>query len=448
MAINYTTLFTNVGEFVQRINDFTALYAVLDTDLSEIEGDLISGREDVYSGLPEVFSGFKSQVNGWVGEMIFRSTSLITHREDVIDELALGGITSVQGVLVEIYRVMVDDSQDINASVITIGSISEDKANASAGSALVNNVLDGYNRPGINQIENREYNGIISQLADNDTMTLTCISDSETDGATEGQELFQWTGKPRQSGGLYHWEDFGSGSGPNVTVLNGAGIVTNGEFENFTTNTPDSWTIDTGSAGATIFEDTDSADVHRGGSSLRFLGNASLPAHQISQTISANVLTPRRRYCLCAWVKGNAAATAGTLTIQFEGTDYTATSSERIQMNSGDLAAQTSYGIETFYINIPDEIPTDFELVIKWTGTPSAHDIHIDGLVFGPVNYFNGVNAVLYAGASKFLRGDRFTFTTVNNDDGTFQKFFRKAYGVQMPSQIGGTETQADTLAE
>ena len=267
MAINYTTLFTNVGEFVQRINDFTALYAALDTDLSEIEGDLISGREDVYSGRPEVVHGFKRQGNGWVGEMSSRSTALITHREDVLDELALGDRTSIQEVLIEIYRVMVDDSQDIDANVITIGSVGEDKANASAGSALVDGTLDGYNRPSTDQVENREYNGILSQLADDDTMTLTCISDSETDGATEGQELFQWAGKPRQSGGLYHWEDFGSGSGPNVTVLNGTGIVTNGEFENFTTNAPDSWTIDTGSAGTTIFEDTDAADVHRGTSS-------------------------------------------------------------------------------------------------------------------------------------------------------------------------------------
>jgi hypothetical protein len=85
------------------------------------------------------------------------------------------------------------------------------------------------------------------------------------------------------------------------------------------------------------------------------------------------------------------------------------------------------------------------KLVIKWTGTPSAHNIFIDGGGVAPVTYHNGVNFMVYAGTDKFIRNDRFSLTVSNDNNGVFQTFFRKTYGMQLPST--GSPTNADTLA-
>lgn len=450
MAVNYDDLFENVGELVQRINDFEDLYAALDTDFSEIESDLqANGRSDVLSGIYQQFEGFKTNINQWIDTLKGKTTEVLTNRTSILVELpGLLGASDINSVLVELYRDMVANSETIDASTVTIGSVTASTANVAPGSLLTTKVLDGFNAPHPGFIVNRLYNGINSELAGvSDTLTIICTVDSESGGATEGQETFQYGGKVAPPN-RYHWNSYGSGSGGQISTVQAGGILSNMEFETFTsTNTPSSWDIDGSAvAGTHIFVETSS--VHRGDSALKLTGNATITSIQISQTLAANAVQPLRRYLVGFWVLGNASISAGTLTIQFEGTGYTAASSEKIVLNAAALAALTSYTWESFWINMPAEIPDDMELVIKWTGTPSAHSVRIDGGGMGPATYFDGVGFALYAGADKFIRGDRFVFAVTNNNAGTFQEAFRRLYGMQMPSDTGGTETTLDSLAE
>lgn len=446
MAVNYATLFANLGEFVQRINQFTSLYTSLDTYLDEIEADLGSaGRYDVLSGLPEEFDGFKSVVQGWCYTMVSKTTQLLTHRDDVLEQLNLGNNTSIQTVLYNIIRDMNDNSQTIDASTVTIGSVTSDKVNSDAGTVVTGKVLDGYSNPGDNLAANPEYLGVNSELSlTSDRVTLECLTDS-SQGSTEGLELWSIVGKPSTQ--AFHWNDRGSGTGGSLSTLNSYSLLDNLDFDDFTTtNTPDSWDIDFGAAGSNFFEDA--LNPYHGDSALKIRGDGLTGTLQISQSISASALNPLQRYCVAAYVKGEASTLAGTLTIQFEGTGYTAGSGEKIEMNAAALAAQTSFGLEYFFVNMPKDIPTDFELVIKVTGTlTSAKSVYIDRMCFGPVTWHNGIHFAIVAGAEPFLKGDRFTFDVTNDDAGVFQKFFRDAYGVQIPSDTGGTETIADSLA-
>jgi hypothetical protein len=114
-------------------------------------------------------------------------------------------------------------------------------------------------------------------------------------------------------------------------------------------------------------------------------------------------------------------------------------------MNAAALAAQTTFGWKYFWIVMPQEIPDDFELVIKWTGTPSAHSLYVNGGGFKEATYFNGHAAMMVAGDEPLIRGDSFTYTVTNDYAGVFQTAFAKLFGVQLPSDA--TPTQADSLA-
>lgn len=444
MAVDYTNLFENIGEYVQRVNDFIALYAALDTDLSEIESELQSnGRYDILSGQYEKFLGFKQQVLSWASDMRSKVVEILTHRTTVLAQLNLAGNSDLSAVLKELHRAMVDDEESIEACEVTIGAVVEDKENTNAGSVLTSKVLDGYSAPHTSYPANPHYANVDSELSGtSDTIVITCINDSETDSATEGHEKFTYGGKPAQ-GNAFDWYDYGSGTGSSIQPLQASTIFTNCEFEDFTSNAPTGWDIDAGVAGTHIFEET--VNVQRGDSALKFTGDAALASIKISQTMTDRALVPLRRYIVGFWVEGHADITDGTLTIQFEGTGYTAASGEKIEMDDAALAAATAYTFKHFWITMPAEIPDDFELVIKWTGTPSAHSIYVDGGGVAPAVYYNGIAFAIYAGSEKFLREDRFTFTVTNDNNGVFQTFFRKAFGVQLPSS--GAPTQADTLA-
>ncbi len=447
MAVNYTDLFENIGEYVQRINDYKALYSDLDTDFSEISSELQgNSRFEVLSGQYEQFQGFKSQVLGWINSMKSKVQELLLNRSSILEQLSLGGNVSLQTVLLELYRDM-NGTQDIDANTVTVGSVTATKVNANAGTVLAGKVLDGVTQPHPGYIANPLYNGVDSELAGtSDTLVLTCVTDSETDRVTEGQENFQYGGKPSISD-PYHWNNYGSGSGGTLTSVQGSRLMTNMDFELFSSNTPTGWTVSTGTPGTHIFQESTGADVYHEDYALRLTGNASLAAINLYQSVTAGTFTPKKRYLFACYVKGNASISSGTLTIQFEGTGYTAASSEKITMNAAALAAQTSYGLEYFYINMPADIPEDFKLVIKWTGTPSAHSVRIDWAGIGPVTYFNGIHFAVVAGTDKFLRGDRFSFDVTNDEAGVFQTAFRKMFGFQFPSDTGGTETIADTYA-
>lgn len=443
MAINYATWFGCLGEFVQRINRYKGLHAGFDTDFTEVEADLdAAGAYTVLDGLRGIFDGMKDTVNTFIDSMQTRTDMLVQHRDMILDELSLGDETGIQTILANIYRDMVDNAQTIDRSTVSIGAVTEDKENANAGTVLLGKVLDGVNAPHTSYSANPEYAGVDSELAiPTDDLNITCVTDSETDGIDEGSETWSFDGDPGVTD-PYTWQSRGSGTGPTITTLNSYGYFLNADFEEFTGDVPNNWDLDDGTAGTHV--DDDAVTPYHRLKQLKLTGDAVQTDIQISQ-VSAIDLIPLQRYCFACYVKGQAGTSAGTLTIQFEGTGYAPGVTEKIEMNAAALAAQVAYGIESFFVTMPKEIPDDMKLVIKWTGTPSAHSVRIDHACFGPVTYFNGIHAVMVGGAEKFLRGDRFKFTVTNNDAGLFQAFFRDTYGVQLPSDAA--PTIADALA-
>ena len=444
MAINYTNLFTMLGKLVKSVNNVKTYYGELDTDVGAVQTAYSTYSQfNLLQRIPDTWRGFKENVYGWIGQINGQAFSLLTDRELILKELPIGSGASIQEVMPLLMANMVANSQHVTKSVVTIGSVTTTSVNASVGEAFVDGVLDGYTAPGAGMSPSKSYNGLTTQMAEDDTVSLICTQDSESGGTLEGYESFQWTGLPTNSG-LYHYLSFGTGSNVTLQPLNSYTFITNGEFESFSTNTPTAWTIVSGTVGTHILKET--SVVQRGSSSLKYTGDGTQATISISQAPVLSQLIPLKRYMVGVWVRGTSATANGTLTIQFEGTGYTAGATEKIEMDATALSAATTWSLKKFYINLPLEIPDDFKLVVKVTGTlTTAKSVYIDGLVLGPVNYVNGVNVAIVAGKDKFLKGDKFTFTLSNNDAGVFQTWFRKATGYQIPTD--NSPAISDSLA-
>lgn len=451
MAVNYTNLFEDIGKLVKLGNQLHNLATGSGSpvpDLSTLYGEI----ETVWTGnsnqdkLQEISEGIDSLrdniVSDFVGFVEEQVERRLTDQTTVVRELGLGSRSGVTDVLRELYRDMVDNSQSVAASVVTVGSPAADAGNGGDGSLVVDKLLDGVSVPGSGLLDNREHSGIDSQLAvTSETLTVECVNDQQSGGLVEGSEQFRVTGRAIE-GNRFVWDNESSDTDLTFSTLNASSIVSNRDFEDWASNVPSSWTIDSGSAGFQVFRET--TTVFRGSGSLQMAGDA-LTAIQLSQPITRTLLQSRKKYMLAVMIQTNG-VTAGDLTIQFESPSggYTAAGTEKITMNAAALAAATSWSLQTFCWVTPDVIPDDLELVIKTTAALDG-DVFVDSLAFSPVVWAGGVSLSVLAGAAQFVKGDRFTVTVSNDNAGVFQTWFRRQFGFQLPTS--GTPSQADSLA-
>lgn len=464
MAINYTQRFTEIGKLIKRSDAVLSTITGLDANRDEIEDayeandqtHVIEGIASEFNSVKQGLVAFRRRLGTWA------ELSLLD-RNDVLEQLALT-TASLPDVLRELIRDMVEKGQTVNRSTVTLGAVQRDLTDHGAGVPLAGlvfttKVLDGYSSPGVGFPAHRLYDGLDSELAvPTETQYLTCVADSQADGRPVGEEEFDWFGKIADQ--PFGFETEASGQGPSVRTLNAETILQNRYFEDFTSNAPDSWTIVDGTAGEHIFQTTASERVFRGSSALEFRGNGVQESIEIKQAIDLNQIQPRRRYCLAFPYMVDLAASAGDLTVRFESTGYSPVASEQVVVESQNL--ESTWQTRRFFINMPEILPADLALVIRWNGTPRANhgpgssssssgtedkgeiSLFIGWVAFGPVPYHGGNGAVVVAGRTRFVRGDRL-YWSVENNEGVFQRFARRQFGVQFPSS--GSPTIADAWA-
>lgn len=441
MAINYTDLFTNIGVLVKATNTLANFTTTVKTQRDTVINQLAGNQKyDATNQFLQIWNGYVSSITGWTSDPTGRIFTLLRDKTSIVDQLALGNNSNFSTVFPALYADMVTNDKNVTANSVTIGSVTTTTTNANTGTAIVDKVMDGVTSPGTGFSAHRCYNGVTSQLSLTDSVTLKCVQDSETSGVSIGSEIFNWIGSypdpiPSKAG---------SGNGPSIQPLGVQSYLSNLTMESFSGNTPSGFTINAGTAGTHIFADT--TGQYEGSSGLKFTGDATQANINISQAISTSQLIPLKRYVFICHLKGQTGTSAGTFTIQFEGTGYTASASERIQLNAATLAGLTTWTRYSFYVNMPLEIPDDLALVIKWTGTPSAHSVRFDNGAFGLPTWVNGVNVAIHKGSGKFLYGDTIKFTLTNSVAGTFQTHARDYLGIQWPTDP--TPTISDTLAQ
>lgn len=447
MAIDYITtnsgVFYRIGRIAYAVNTHgTTAATTLPAELKNIVDPYeavdytaqIVGIYGTYANLQAAEVGTRQTLADY-------STATLLDRDTVLEQL--GVEADITQVLVALIRQMGIDSQTVRKCVVTLGTVTAAAGNIGNGTVLLTTTLDGFNPPIVGAPVSLNYNGLLSQLAvTSETMAFACTADSYRDGTTAGGESFSWSGGLATQ--LLDWQTEGSGVGPSLTVAGTAGLVTDGSFENWqNTNTPINWTIDNGTAGTTILRS--SAEFYRGVYALAIVGNGSAATIGVGQAISPSTLQGRRMYNVSFRLKASATAASGAFNCQFTGTGYTAASTEKVDIAGGSLP--TTWTLYNFFISLPANLPSDWRLVIRATGTlTAARTIWVDSVCLAPVTYHGGVGAVVVPGSAPFVAGDQLSATVANDNASAWQTYFRRAYSVQLPSATNPAQTILDSL--
>lgn len=438
MAVNYTDLFEDIGEFVERITKFrTYTDTDLPAELAEIQTQLSSNsRFDILSSVPQQFDGFKDSILGWIDTIIAKVTERLLHRDTIITQLQLTqSNASINDVLSELIFDMLANSESINNSTATNGSFSYASGNVGTGKAVLCSVLDGVTPPGAGMPAHPRYRGLTSQLGCTETVFLNCVADAEVDGLTEAQERFQIVGDPAYSS-PYDWRGEGSGLGPTISVAASTPLMSNGDFETWSggaTVVPDNWTVNTGTWNTNILRE--GTTKYRGTYGLKFIGSAG--GDRILEQAVDTTLLPGKSYIIGFQFYGHASHSTGTFRLRLAGTGIGPT--DFILDVTETTAAWTFVsGVWT----LPWTLPSNLTLQIACLACDQSYFVD-DVFLVEPV-WHDGLGYAVFPGATPWLRNDRISHTKTAGS-GVFQNFFRKVYKTQLPAS--GSPTIADSLA-
>lgn len=312
MSTYMSNLFKEIGEIIQGVNlvangtnDWLDDLETTYTDISDMYTS--NNREDLLVNVYTTLEGMKKSVVGYANQLAHLATIRLQHksiRDTITDMGDDAGLLKTLGLL---SRQMLDDSQEIEDTIVAIGAVSESKENTDAGSVVALAELDGFVSPGVGFPANRYYNNATkyanSQLAEPETVTVECVTESTSDLAGVGSEVFQIIG---EKGVLrpYDREWGGSGTGPSLTPIQGSGLISNNSFETYIEDAPTGWLMAEGSSGINYFEANES-NLRHGKRSLKMVGSANLPFVKLSQRLSLATMNANRRYAIAIHYKPN-----------------------------------------------------------------------------------------------------------------------------------------------
>jgi len=469
MAVNYASLFADLGEIVQgvnnMVNDTTDWLDQLDTGFTAIADEYTTnGVAELLDTLNTTINSVKDSVVTMAGTLSGLADIRLLH-SSVVDELPeLGTKSTAVDVLAELGRDMVGETEKIEQSVLSMSAISRTVSNVNSGTAITQTLLTGSKAPSSSWPKVWSYSKYpsspaISQLVyTGDTFTLECITDTFNNSIAEGNESFKLTGlNPKTTPWAYGTK--GIGSGPTIKPANGpsANLVSNSDFESWArlsvenSASPEDYTLIpslTGSlAGTTIVQGSEAADVYHGDSSLILKGASGEVG--IQQELNQSKIKPHTAYALFAYMKKASTTSAGTVEIMPKDSSGSPQFSigaalvGGISVGYGDLT--TSYALYSAPVISFEDYANPLYLDITWSSTSLTDIVYIDYLGFAEMVYHGGVGWSIAAGSDKFIINDRLQSTASYSSYGVFQEFFREKYHIQLPSS--GSPTREDTLA-
>ncbi len=330
--------------------------------------------------------------------------------------------------------------------------------------------------------------GVTWQLAFPEVLTFTCTRDSQSGGATLGNESLLARGQTSVTDPLSQLWPGGSAASATLTAVtagasgtlnnNSAGTkLVNGAFLNFTTsNVADNFTILAGTAGTQILNGAGTSYL-TGAGSIEFVGNATgasiaqsfgvTPSTTVGAGGTGYALTPDTVMHGVLFYKLSAGSpAAGVLTVDLVDGSNTVIADDA---STNNTAAVTLSGVGdalwhalTFAFRTPAILPTTSpvgKLRIRLSTPLSVGtNVYISNVTLtNPTAiYAGGPWASVHAGSSKLIAGaapDTFTITVSNNyqssGTGLMQSYLQRTFnllglGLQLP--VSGSNQIPDSL--
>lgn len=451
MAFDYTDTgpFLQLGKFVltwYQLKDLTRelsyndggsnLFHSLDSLAEELTGQFNSTAEqrriadrllgDLRSMMDTVDGSWQQSLKGWCDEFLAQIVAPALNIPD----------TDPDDILRQLYLDMKANSETVDGNAVACAAASAAAHNAGS-TVVLGSVLD------------READN--NQLVRGQTVTVACTGDAPNDGRTAGEEQLTARGEPVEpndgSGGSVQIE-VAAASAADAANTDG-NRLDNGNFETFTVaNTPDNWTIDTGTAGTHIL--SEATEHYLGTKSLELQGDGALATIELHHDLHDRdpELKPHTVYAVNCFIK-TSAVTQGTITVQLQGTDYT--SSQNITV-SADWP--TSWTAKNFFTCLPKSVPSDLKLVVKVSNTLNDDGIvWIDNIALVEAVEFGeaGLYLAAFQGAADPVAGekpDTWALACTSDEAGRFQCFLRDVYGTYLPFLTDTNETIPDSLSQ
>ena len=253
MAVAYNTLLNRLGrmfQFAKEVRSFQT--TTMDTNFSDVMGQFSDATRDLADQLTSRIEFRKRESGQVVGDLMADGRKTLVEMMD--DDQGLEELTPTKAID-ELIRQLKAASQTIDrpsAGYVTLptnNKATAGSANTGTGIMLLSDMAPvGY----LTTSEVLDYPSIRSER-----ILARCVQDSTSQSVQEGSEVFSVSGERAVDRQAYDWPK-GSGTKGTIAAASakvdggrspGKNICSNSDFEDFTSNAPDRWTIVAGSAG-------------------------------------------------------------------------------------------------------------------------------------------------------------------------------------------------------
>jgi hypothetical protein len=443
MALDFSLLFTKLGK-QYRVLFGAHVYA--GGNLATYFGDAITALgtdTSLLAPLPAALANAQSQA--WSVGQTVRSVMAQTLLSAVNADSPQPDRNSVPLALAELIRQMKAGGASVSAC--TVGMTAAAASGNSGNGILV--------------LTSKLGDGLVQQNAFAEVGELVCTADAQGGNAAAGGEPWTYRGDYATPDVLsIDWPGF-SGSVAGLTTIDsqaaGGNLLRNGSFDTFTvTNVPDNWAM-TGTVATNYAKET--SVVHRGAAALKFIGDGATLTGA-TQTFSANVIRPNRVYAANLWVRLDASAVGGQLTLDlYDGAavindDQGVPNSITYALSS--LAIPTAYAPLNGVFRTPRVLPATVKFRVRLSvALASGRTLYLDSLAMGEVSflYAGGPAISVFAGSSPWITGDRYAVTVTNDRAGssygaTWQTVFDRSFGMRQLGLMLPYSASSPTIAD
>lgn len=456
MAMTYTGtngLFTRLGALVYFMDavrthqtNLKALFANVQTEFSAADRymiDQLSGNlESRISEAGGVLNDVRSAAQKTIVEMCFAEASTSTTNAMRAKEL--------QDALLWLIRQMDADAATVNGTTVTKSALSVGGSNNGNGTFAYL-----FDAPNILLGSTDDWPNIRTEL-----LEARCIQDAQDGSISSGSELFEIRGQPSYGGLDYR---FPAGSGTLMKInsicanmdngVRGQNLLTNSDLEDWTSNTPDQFTVSSGTAGTEFVPDA--TTWFRGAKCLK--ANVSANKFKIMQQLgsatgSLGKITPDRPYLLTFAAKKDAGST-GTLRVSLMDSGGTVLDGGNFAISQSVAALSTSWAIAKLAWRTPRVLPSTVYLAIESTTAIGTAACYVDEVCLGEMMTIapGGPAIAITCGSSDWFVDDNARYSFTNNGEGLFVAAFDRLFdmygkGLSLPQNYAAGESISDSL--
>ena len=420
MAANLTTFFTRVGGLLDMAEAVRTHQANIETKLTNVVGNYTAANMHYLDGLTKNLQMHIDQAGRIFNDIKLAAEKTLIETFDADPEAGAGlEKQTVAGALDELRRQMVTQSKTLTRGTQSIGATSAVDGTGN-GTMIVSDMAPL-----------KETSSTLTpkfQTIRTEQIRATCVADSSNKRIAAMSEEFIVQGQRAVPRSDHEWPK-GSGLRKRITVTSpnihggdgpGKNICTNSNFENWTSNVPDNWTLTSGTAGTHIVPTT--AYEANGTTGLEFDNDGSTTC-TIKQTLddaagTLGRLKPDTPYLLSFSIRELGTVSGGSVAVRLKNSGGTTLHNgdavRECTLSVGHADFTTSHVRHSKVVWTPLSIGSGAYIELSATGLTNNSEVFVDSLIVAEMHrpIPGGVAFAIVPGTTNFVLNDQMTSAT------------------------------------